>query len=614
MAKFVVAGRSDCPYFARAELLGDRLAKNLSKFKLHKIMVQPDQWDEWLKKTCAEKGWTFSKSPIVWRELIDRGGKGVLIGGANEFQEYVKAYYDLESDMNSYDMSTVSKENKVTKDELDQEEREFKSLSKPVHVCITNAAHPACYHMVSTLSSGRVLGPNTELTLNFLVSKEEQLNQVQGMALEAEDLAHGLLRGVKVYTNPEEAFDSCSYIILMDELLQGEAEFKVDWLKRNHNFFAAYGATINSKALSSCKVMLAGNGPLNFNAITVQRSAPNIARQNIVVVSSVIENHAKAVIGERLSVNPAGVVNLLVWGNINSKHFFDVNQCRIHGYDGAVWGPYWHSVDAREMVHDNKWLAREFPSLVGVRKQKVSDVVGRTTGLSTANAITTTLQHWCQGSPKGQIFSLGVYSERWYKIPEGLFFSVPVCMDPKGFWHVVQDIDIPNEIADSILAGVQDLKYQLAIFKGEISEHEKARRREMKLKKKSLDFAGIGSWLNNIEETEPAKEEEAGKGNEVSPDGDTEGEEKKAEEKDTEGKEEEEESKAAAGAVGEETSGEGQAATEGSATAAEDVQGDAPLPTDSNQEETPSGADGQMETQAAVEENSESAAAPAENS
>merc|ERR1712223_1411498 len=110
MAKFVVAAHSDCPYFARAELIGDRLVKNLNKFKLHKILIQPDQWQDWLKQTCKEKGWEFSKSPIVWRELIDRGGKGVLIGDAQQFQEYVKAYYDLESDLNSYDMRTISQE------------------------------------------------------------------------------------------------------------------------------------------------------------------------------------------------------------------------------------------------------------------------------------------------------------------------------------------------------------------------------------------------------------------------------------------------------------------------------------------------------------------------
>ncbi|GFO20400.1 malate dehydrogenase, cytoplasmic [Plakobranchus ocellatus] len=579
MAKFVVAGRSDCPYFARAELLGDRLAKNLPKFKLHKIMIQPDQWDEWLKKTCEEKGWTFSKSPIVWRELIDRGGKGVLIGGANEFQEYAKAYYDLESDMNSFDMRTISDENKATKNELDQEEQEFKALSKPVHLCITNAAHPACYHMVSTLCSGRVLGPDTELTLRFLVAKEEDLELVRGLAMEAEDLAHGLLRGVKIYSDPREAFEDCSYIIIMDELLQMDGEFKIDWLKRNYSFFSTYAVLINEKALSSCKVMIAGNGPLNFNAITVQRSSPKLARQNIVVVSSVVENQAKAVIGERLSVNPAGVVNLLVWGNINSKHFFDVNRCRIHGYDGAVWGPYWHSVDAREMVHDNKWLAREFPSQVAARKQKVSEAMGRATGLSMANAITTTLQYWCQGSPTGQIFSLGVYSENWYKIPEGLFFSVPVTMDPKGFWHVVQDIEVSQDMADNIHLAVQDLKLHLAIFRGEITETEK----------------GEETAQATTEEEVPEKAEE-----------------KAADGSDKTEEEVKDKDEAAAAASAGEASGEGQPVAEGAATAAEDVQNEAPQTPDGNQEESNSGADNPSEAPAAVEESAESAAAPAE--
>ncbi len=41
---------------------------------------------EWLKNTCNERGWSHSSSPLVWRELVDRGGKGILIGGANDFQ------------------------------------------------------------------------------------------------------------------------------------------------------------------------------------------------------------------------------------------------------------------------------------------------------------------------------------------------------------------------------------------------------------------------------------------------------------------------------------------------------------------------------------------------
>jgi len=48
---------------------------------------------------------------MVWRELVDRGGKGILIGGANEFQEYAYGYYGIKSPLVSSDVQKVNKVN-----------------------------------------------------------------------------------------------------------------------------------------------------------------------------------------------------------------------------------------------------------------------------------------------------------------------------------------------------------------------------------------------------------------------------------------------------------------------------------------------------------------------
>ncbi len=40
-----IVGSADCPYFAKAEVLGDSLTYNLPNFKLHKIVIQPNEWD-----------------------------------------------------------------------------------------------------------------------------------------------------------------------------------------------------------------------------------------------------------------------------------------------------------------------------------------------------------------------------------------------------------------------------------------------------------------------------------------------------------------------------------------------------------------------------------------
>lgn len=39
---------------------------------------------------------------------MDRGGKGILIGGANEFQEYAWGYYGIKSPLQTSDVKKVS--------------------------------------------------------------------------------------------------------------------------------------------------------------------------------------------------------------------------------------------------------------------------------------------------------------------------------------------------------------------------------------------------------------------------------------------------------------------------------------------------------------------------
>lgn len=45
MAKFVIAGKANCPYYAKAELLGDALVKNLPDFTIYKRVVDPKEWN-----------------------------------------------------------------------------------------------------------------------------------------------------------------------------------------------------------------------------------------------------------------------------------------------------------------------------------------------------------------------------------------------------------------------------------------------------------------------------------------------------------------------------------------------------------------------------------------
>ncbi|CAH2306401.1 malate dehydrogenase 1B [Pelobates cultripes] len=140
MAKFVLAGKADCPYYAKAELLADYLQKNLPHFRVHKITQHPDDWEQWLAELCQNNGWKHKKSPIIWRELLDRGGKGLLIGGFNEFMEHAQDYYNVTSAMVSAQMKEIASENYETHIEIQREEEHIKNSFNPLHVWITRAA------------------------------------------------------------------------------------------------------------------------------------------------------------------------------------------------------------------------------------------------------------------------------------------------------------------------------------------------------------------------------------------------------------------------------------------------------------------------------------------
>jgi hypothetical protein len=86
----------------------------------------------------------------------------------------------------------------------------------------------------------------------------------------------------------------------------------------------------------------------------------------------------------------------------------------VHGYDGAIWGPPSFSLPAPEMIWDKAWMEKEYLELVKTRQEKMTELMKHAPTMSTGGAIDTMLQHWWNGSPDGQMFSLAVCSEGLY--------------------------------------------------------------------------------------------------------------------------------------------------------------------------------------------------------
>ncbi|XP_021256438.1 putative malate dehydrogenase 1B isoform X5 [Numida meleagris] len=168
MAKLVLAGRADCPQYAKAELLADYLQANLPDVRVHKVVQHPGRWEQWLRDVCEMNGWEHKWSPIIWRELLDRGGKGLLLGGLSEFLEYAQHYYGITSIMLTEEVLDIAEENLQAHMESEKEQEEIRSLINPLQIWITSASAATCYQLIPLLASGDVFGMTTEISIHLL--------------------------------------------------------------------------------------------------------------------------------------------------------------------------------------------------------------------------------------------------------------------------------------------------------------------------------------------------------------------------------------------------------------------------------------------------------------
>ncbi|KFP88588.1 Putative malate dehydrogenase 1B, partial [Apaloderma vittatum] len=433
----VFTGQANCPHYAKAELLADYLQANLPDFRVHKITQHPDRWEQWLRDICERNGWEHRRSPIIWRELLDRGGKGLLLGGVNDFLEYAQQYYGITSMMLSEEMLDIAEENLQAHIEIEKEEQEIKSLIKPLQIWITSASAPICYQLIPLLANGEVFGMTTEISIHLLDT--DQFKEVLcGIVMEAEDMAFPLLRSISQHSERDEAFIQADVVIVLDDvLLNCEVQSLEDCIREVSEICQVYAPLIEKNAKSEVKVISSGKTFVNLKAMMIMTYGPSIKPENVIAVAASWESAAKAMLARKLNMDAAGVKDVIVWGNITGCNYIDLSHAKLHGYDSAVWGPANFSRPLLNMIYDSEWIHSELLSA----QSSLSSRACHWVGMLAAHAIATILRYWYHGSPPGEIVSVGILTEGQFCIPEGIVFSMPVRFQ-NGNWEVVKELEI----------------------------------------------------------------------------------------------------------------------------------------------------------------------------
>ncbi|XP_077175370.1 putative malate dehydrogenase 1B isoform X1 [Paroedura picta] len=507
MAKFVLAGRADCPYYAKAELLADYLQKNLPNFRIYKITQHPDNWEKWLQETCEKNGWKHKRSPIIWRELLDRGGKGLLLGGFNEFLEHAQHYYNITSDMVTAEMQQIAKENLQAHIQLEQEEEELKGLINPIHIWINRAAGPVCYHLIPLLLNGEIFGAEAEVSLHLL-DRSSCEGSLRGIVMETEDMAYPLLRSVTLHTDLEGAFHQADVIILLDDILLESIPTLEDCIRLVTSQCEAYGPLIDKNAKKDVRIVVMGRTFSNLKALMLMMNAPSINPRNIVTVA-MLECEAKAMLARKLKMLSAGIKNLVIWGNASGSSFIDLNHTELYRYDSAIWGPPNFFRPLLDVLFDREWMRSQFVASLST----LSSWGHHCLGMAPAHIIATVLRYWYHDSPPKEMISLGVISEGQFGIPEGIVFSMPVRFQ-NGRWEALTELEVSKTSQDYLQILAHDLIREKAVALGEANElypQRRVPRRAVKIvagdsSPEELEMSSIGQVPSEEPSTEVPKE------------------------------------------------------------------------------------------------------------
>ncbi|KAG7241000.1 hypothetical protein INR49_026030, partial [Caranx melampygus] len=451
--------QTDCPYFAKAELLADALERSLPNFKVHKISILPDDWKEWLEATCKRNGWKHEVSPLVWRELVDQGGKGMLLGGFSDFMEHCQDYYSITSDMPSDIMLSVAAENLETKRKLIVEEQHRVSLIKPLHIWISSALSPTCHFLIPNLLSADVF-PNIALITLHLLDLEGDKCGLQGLRMETEDLGLPLLHRVTVHTDLEEAFREADVIVLLDEWESddsAEDEKKRETVKEVSDRYREYGKLIDTRAKKEVKVIVSGDSFVNLRCSLLVDNAQSIHSSQFVTMATQLENEARTIIAKKLGVKASDITDIIVWGNISGSFYVDMQRAKVFNYDGAIKGPAFFSQSLLKVFHDRKWLETDFQELVRCQRAAVASKTCQAAAMSAANGILTILKAWSGTCSPDKMFSLGVLCPGCYNLPDDIVISVPVTFT-EGKWSVLFDVTVGDELNERLQLYARELR------------------------------------------------------------------------------------------------------------------------------------------------------------
>ncbi|HTJ71834.1 MAG TPA: malate dehydrogenase [Actinospica sp.] len=312
----------------------------------------------------------------------------------------------------------------------------------PVNVTVTGAAGQIGYSLLFRIASGHLLGPDVPVSLRLL-EITPALKAAEGTAMELDDCAFPLLRGIEITDDLKTAFDGTNVALLVGAMPRKAGMERGDLLSANGGIFKPQGRAINDHAADDVRVLVVGN-PANTNALIAVSNAPDVPKSRFTAMTRLDHNRAIAQVAKKTGAAVSEISNLTIWGNHSATQYPDLFNAKVNGKNAA------------ELIDDQAWLEGDFIPTVAKRGAAIIEARGLSSAASAASAALDHVRTWFQGTAEGDWTSMGIVSDGSYGVPEGLVSSFPVTTKD-GDFEIVQGLDINEFSRGRIDASVAEL-------------------------------------------------------------------------------------------------------------------------------------------------------------
>lgn len=281
-----------------------------------------------------------------------------------------------------------------------------------------------------------MFGPDQPVILQLIEAPiEKAMKALEGVAMELDDCAFPLLKGIVQTDDPRVGFKDANWCLLIGAKPRGPGMERADLLKDNGRIFIAQGQVIDAVAADNARIAVVGN-PANTNCMIAASQAKRLPADRFTAMVRLDQNRAQTQLAKKAGVDLTTVKSIFIYGNHSPSMFPAFAHATIGGQA------------ATQVITDPAWLQGPFCETVGKRGAAIIAARGASSAASAANAL---VDHVRDLVTPGAIHSVAVKSNGVYGFDANVWAGVPVRTTTPGAYEVITDYSM-DEFAKSKIA------------------------------------------------------------------------------------------------------------------------------------------------------------------